>query len=101
MLVQFLVLARLISVRATTIGGAGWNNGIIGRCSHTLIKVRALFIAVSAWTCLMKAFFNSSESEAVVEAAAEEDDRELPKKEGIMGLFTDVIGPTGIDRKET
>lgn len=35
----------------------------------------------------MKAFFNSSESEAVVEAAAEEDDRELPKKEGIMGYL--------------
>jgi len=61
------------------------------QCSFSLlIRFRALFIAVSAWTCLMKAFFSSSESEVVVEGVAEEDDRELPKKEGIMGGLLDL-----------
>lgn len=38
----------------------------------------------------MTAFFNSSESEGVVEPAAE-GDRELPKKEGMMGRLPDLV----------
>jgi hypothetical protein len=68
--------------------GIGWGDSIIRY--HTLIRLRALFIAVSAWTCLMTAFFNSSESEGVVEPAAE-GDRELPKKEGMMGRLPDLV----------